>query len=71
MRVAYASDEEFYPVIYLINKRAVKKRLIVVPQKDAASDSSIEYIISDLKRNEFDLVNVKDLIYGVTYTIEE
>ena len=71
MRVAYAQDEEFYPVIYLINKNAVKKRLIVVPQTDAASDSSVEYIITDLKRNEFDLVHVKDIIYGVTYTIEE
>lgn len=71
MRVAYASDEEFYPVIYLINKKAVKKRLTVVSKSDAASDSSIEYIIKDLKRNEFDLVRVKDIIYGVVNPIED
>ncbi len=71
MRVAYASDEEFYPVIYLINKKAVKKRLIVVSKSDAASDSSIEYIIKDLKRNEFDLVRVQDIIYGVVNPIED
>ena len=71
VRVAYADAEEFYPVIYLINKRAVKNRLQIVERGDAASNSSIEYIISDLKRNEFDIVRVKDILAGVVRPIED
>lgn len=64
-RVALAENREFYPVIFLIDKRAVKKRLHVVAQQDAASNSSVEYIIDDLQSNEFELVRVKDLLAGV------
>ena len=70
-RVAYAGNDEFYPVIYMINKRAVKKRLIVVNPEDKASDSSIEYIIKDLKRNEFDLIRIRDVLAGIMYPIDD
>lgn len=70
-RVAYASNEDFYPVIFLINKRAVKKRLIIVNPHDKASNSSIEYIITDLKRNEFELIRTKDILAGVAYPVED
>lgn len=65
VKVAYANMEEFYPVIYLINKKAVKKRLKVVNPDDKASDTSIEYIITDLKRNEFEIIRIKDMLSGV------
>lgn len=70
-RVAYANNEDFYPVVYLINKKAVKKRLIIVNPSDAASNSSVEYIITDLKRNEFELIRIRDIITGVIYPIED
>lgn len=68
--VAYAKNEEFYPVIYLINKKAVKKRLKVVEKREAASDSSIEYIIDDLNHDEFEIISVKDILNGVVYPVE-
>lgn len=70
-RVAYARMEEFYPVIYLINKRAVKKRLIKVNPSDAASEYSVEYIINDLKSNEFEIIKIKDILAGVVQPINE
>lgn len=63
--VAYAGNEQFYPVIFLINKKAVKKRLVVVDPLDKASNSSIEYIICDLKRSEFDLIRIGDIMTGI------
>lgn len=69
--VALARNEDFYPVIYLINKKAVKKRLIVVNPTDKASNSSIEYIIPDLKRNEFEIIRMKDILSGVAYPVED
>ena len=71
MRVAFAQNEDFYPVIYLINKKAVKKRLQVVNTSDAASEYSIEYIISDLKASEFELIRIKDILSGVVYPVGE
>lgn len=69
--VACAKYEEFYPVIYLINKRLVKKRLKIVNQNDAASNNSVEYIIEDLKRNEFDIIRIKDILSGVVQLLED
>ena len=69
--VAHARDDEFYPVIYLINKKAVKNRLKVVKPSDAASMSSIEYIITDLKRNEYEIIRIKDILAGVIYKEED
>lgn len=70
-RVAYSQDEEFYPVIYLIDKRAVKNRLREVLPEDKASIHSIEYIIPDLKRNEFEIIHLKNILAGVVTPIEE
>lgn len=69
-RVAYAEMTEFYPVIYLIDKKAVNKRLIIVDKSDAASNNSIEYILDDLQGNEFEIIRLKDILYGVVYPIE-
>lgn len=63
--VGCAKYEDFYPVIYLINKKLVKKRLKIVNKSEAASDSSIEYIIDDLNRSEFDIIHFKDILAGV------
>lgn len=69
--VACAKNEDFYPVLFLINKKAVKKRMIIVNPNDKASNSSIEYIVPDLKRNEFELIRFKDILAGVAYPVED
>lgn len=70
-RVAYADMTEFYPVIYLIDKKAVKSKLEVVDKKDAASDSSVEYIIRELKNTEFEVIRMKDILAGVVYPVDD
>ncbi|MBQ5328974.1 MAG: hypothetical protein J6J15_07320 [Oscillospiraceae bacterium] len=69
--VAYSKYEDFYPVVYLINKKAVKKRLKIVDPNERASDNSIEYILTDLKRNEFELVRIKDILTGIICPIDD
>lgn len=64
-KIYYSNPEDFYPVIFLINKRLVKKRMIVVKPSDAASDSSVEYIIPDLQWNEFEVIRIKDILAGI------
>ena len=70
-KVACAENEDFYPVIYLINKKAVSKRLKIVDSKDKANNTSIEYIIEDLQQNEFELIKLEDVLSGVVYPIED
>lgn len=71
LKVRFSCPEDFYPVIYLINKKAVKGKLKVVNPDDKASDTSIEYIIDDLKRNEFELIRIKDMLSGVINFIDD
>ena len=53
--------EEYYPVIVLINKKAVKNRIQIVSPDDAASEHSVEYKIADLKSQEFEIIHLKRL----------
>lgn len=71
IKVGFASMEDFYPVIYLINKKSVKKRLQIVNPNDKASNTSIEYIIKDLKRNEFEIIRIKDMLAGIIVPIDD
>lgn len=70
-RVAYAEKEAFYPIVFLIDRRAVKGRLEVVEAKDAASVHSVEYIIKDLKWNEFETIKLKDILAGVINPVDD
>lgn len=70
-KVAYARLEDFYPMIFLINKRSVKGRITIVKPSDAASDNSVEYIISDLHWNEFEVIRVKDFLLGVVPAFDD
>lgn len=69
--VAVSRDEDYYPIVLLIYKKAVKKRLIIVASADKARDTSIEYIIPDLQRNEFEMLRVRDILSGVVSPVEE
>ena len=63
--------EDFYPIVFLINKKAVKGRIEIVRKEDAASNDSIEYIIRDLQWNEFEMIKVKNILSGVVYPFDE
>lgn len=71
VRVAYAEKEAFYPIVFLIDRRAVRGRLDVVETKDAASAHSVEYIIKDLKWNEFEMIKMKDILAGVINPVDD
>lgn len=56
---------DFRPVIYIVNTRSVIDRCVEVPQAHKASKDSEEYIISDLKVGEFEIINFANLLDGV------
>ena len=60
-KIDVSDFEEYYPVIFLINKRAVKNRIQIVSPDDAASDHSVEYKIVDLKSQEFERIHLRKL----------
>ena len=63
--VKYAEYEAFLPLIYVIPVDKISNsdiRCIEVPIKDRASDASVEYIIEDLKEDEFQIINFKNLL---------
>lgn len=70
-KVNIAEMADFYPVIYLIDKIAVKSRLKIVEPQNAASDSSIEYIVQDLHRDEFELIKMKSILLGIVGPFDE
>lgn len=71
VRVAYAEMTAFYPVVFLIDRRSVSSRLEIVEPKDAASNHSVEYILKDLKWNEFEMIRLKDVLAGVISPVED
>lgn len=54
--VKNASFEDWHPLLYIIPYEGVKDRLITVPPKNRANPMEPEYIIEDLKRSEFDII---------------
>lgn len=60
--------EDFFPVIYIIPLAVfpdIENRCIEVPREDCASESSTEYKISDLASNEFTLIDMRDVLFGL------
>ncbi len=61
--VNLANYEDFFPVLYIIDKDKVgDTRCKEVDKKDRASDTSIEYKIFDLKEGEYELIDFKSLL---------
>lgn len=54
--------DDFDPLLYIISYEAVKTRVESVPCKDKARLYSEEYRITDLHDNEFDVINVLDVV---------
>lgn len=60
----FAKREDFFPVIYIIPLRKLENyetRCKKVSKEEAASANSEEYIIEDLKREEFHLIDLTEL----------
>jgi hypothetical protein len=56
---AKAADLQLWrPVIYVIPTAPILSRLQVVPAKHRAGLLGMEYVISDLRRSEFDLIEI-------------
>ncbi len=69
--VAVARYESFFPVIYIINSDKVKNKCIEVDQYECASDTSEEYRIEELKADEFQIINMKDVLFGIVNAIDK
>ena len=63
--VSLSEMHHFCPVIFIIHSRSAKNRSIKVPRDHAASFVSDEYIIEDLKENEYDLIRLSSILSGV------
>lgn len=50
--------DDFRPLVYLIPKVLVDNRLEVVPVDERANPLGVEYKIIDLKRNEFEIIEI-------------
>jgi hypothetical protein len=55
--VEHATSKDWRPLIYVIHRPAVENRLIPVPAHQRAGIGD-EYIIRDLARHEFDIVEL-------------
>lgn len=63
--VSCADYEAFSPVLYIINSRNVENKCEEITLCDKASNDSIEYKIEELKGDEFQIINFKDLLNGI------
>ncbi len=54
--VEKADLSEFRPLIYLIPSDKINSKLKLVPVSDSANPLSTEYLICDLKKDEFDVI---------------
>lgn len=58
-KVAIARYEDFFFVLYIIQSEKVEHKCIEVPIPDRASDDAVEYLIDDLRIDEFDVIFLK------------
>ena len=64
--VNLARYEDFLPIIYIIDYNKVgSKRCTIVPIKERASDASVEYLITNLSKDEFQIIEIKDLLNNI------
>lgn len=57
--------KDFLPVIYIINSSKIKHKCKEIETEKKASDSSVEFIIEDLKYDEFEIIKIKDIIDSI------
>ena len=69
--VAAADYEAFFPVLYIIDSEKIQHKCSKVEVKDCASDNSIEYLIKDLKDDEFEMILFKDVLKSVVNIVDK
>lgn len=69
--VGQAKYESFFPVIYIIYSEKVKDKCEKVKEYDCASDSSVEYLITDLEEGDFNIINIQDTLFGVVKAVDK
>lgn len=62
--------KEFLPIIYVINYKKVKDRCEYVKFNNKASNHSSEIRITDLKPDEYSIIDTGDLLNGVIETAD-
>lgn len=68
--VAHAKYENFFPMLYIIQSEKVKHKCKEVPTSDKASDDSVEYLIDDLRTDEFDAIFFQDILSGILEAVD-
>ena len=63
--VAAAEYSSFMPVVYVIMTSKIKNKCCEVFGNEKASDESIEYRIEDLQPDEFQLIDIKNVVNGI------
>lgn len=63
--VALAEYKDFLPVIYVVNSRKVKGKCLEVSLPERASDESVEYKVETLRREEFQIIFLADVLGGI------
>lgn len=59
--VNVATYSDFSPVLYIISGARVRDKCITVDTKTKASDSSVEYLITDLSKDDFQILDFKQV----------
>lgn len=59
--VNVATYSDFTPVLYVISGARVKDKCEVVDTKMKASDSSVEYLITELSKEDFQIIDFKQV----------
>lgn len=69
--VSVAEYEAFFPILYIVQSKKVKKKCKVVIDNSKASDASIEYKIEDLKDDEFETISFGDILSGIVNAVDK
>lgn len=66
-----ADYEAFLPVVYVINSKSIISHYEEVNKEDRARNNSIEIRVHELKRNEFQIIDFRDVLAGVFTAYDE
>lgn len=69
--VSVAEYEAFFPILYIVQSKKVKKKCKVVIDNSKASDTSIEYKIENLKDDEFETISFEDILDGIVNVVDK
>ncbi len=65
-RIEISTYDEFLPLLYIIDTKKVASRIIEVPPDKAAKPDSPEYKLLDLHENEYELIDLAEIVGAAT-----